>query len=136
MFSVKSPFHSSCPPLRDSERNGLLTSVILPSEPVDVISERMKLTLWKWMFGWGSIGLLVPVALILRWKLLGSAFGEIELILWPRSILLMGLEGQRSAFIIILSYAVVILANIVFYCVIGLLTWPLLRLALRRRGLI
>jgi hypothetical protein len=96
----------------------------------------MKLTFWKLVFWWGSIGVLVPVALILRWKLLGSTFGQIELILWPSSILLMGLEGQRSAFIIILWYAIVIVANIVFYCVIGLLTWLLLRLALRRRGLI
>ena len=88
------------------------------------------------MFWWGSIGLLVPVARILRWKLLNSTFGQIELILWPSSILLIGLEGQRSAFIIILWYAILIVANIVFYCVIGLLTWPLLRLALRRRGLI
>jgi hypothetical protein len=96
----------------------------------------MKLTVWKWMFWWDSIGLLVPLALILRWKLLGSKFGQIELILWPSSILLIGLEGQRSAFIIILWYAIVIVANIFFYCVIGLLTWPLLRLALRRRGLI
>jgi hypothetical protein len=108
----------------------------LPSELVDVISERMKLTFWKLVFWWGSIGVLVPVALILRWKLLGSTFGQIELILWPSSILLMGLEGRRSAFIIILWYAIVIVANIVFYCVIGLLTWLLLRLALRRRGLI
>jgi len=114
----------------------VLTSVILPSESVDVISERMKLTLWKWMFWSGSIGLLVPVTLILRWKLLGSTFGQIELILWPSSILLLGLEGQRSAFIIVLSYAIVIVANMVFYCIIGLLTWPLLRLALHRRGII
>jgi len=96
----------------------------------------MKLTLWKWMFWWGSTGLLLPVALILRWKLLGSTFGQIELILWPSSILLMGLEGQRSAFIIILSYAMVIVANVVFYCVIGSLTWLLLRPVLRRRGVI
>jgi hypothetical protein len=96
----------------------------------------MKLTLWKWMFWWGSIGLLVPVALILRWKFLGSTFGQIELILWPISILLMGLEGQRSAFIIILSYAMDIVATIVLYCIIGLLTWPVLRLALHRGSLI
>jgi hypothetical protein len=96
----------------------------------------MKLTLGKWMFWWGSIGLLVPVALILRWKLLGSTFGQIELILWPSSIMLMGLEGQRSVFIIILSYAMVIMANIVFYCVIGLLTWLFLRIAPRPRDLI
>ena len=88
------------------------------------------------MFWWGSTGLLVPAALIVRWKSLGSAFGRIELILWPSSILLMGLEGNIVAFIIILTYAMVIAANIVLYCVIGLLTWPVLRIALRRRGLI
>jgi hypothetical protein len=97
----------------------------------------MKLTLWKWTFWFGSLGLLVPAALILRWKLLGSTFGQLELILWPSSIMLMGLDGptQRSAFDIIQFYALVIVANMVLYCVIGLLTWPLLRLA-RRRGAI
>jgi hypothetical protein len=94
----------------------------------------MKLTLWKWMFWCGLVGLLVPAALILRWKLLGSIFGRLELILWPSSILLMGLEGQRSALLMILSYATVIVVNIVLYCIIGLLTWSVLRLALRRRG--
>ena len=51
--------------------------------------------------------------------------------------MLMGLEGptQRSAFDIIQFYALVIVANMVLYCVIGLLTWPLLRLT-RRRGAI
>ncbi len=88
------------------------------------------------MFWWGSIGLLVPVALILRWKFLGSTFGQIELILWPSSILLMGLEGQNSTFTIILVYAMDIVANVVLYCIIGLLIWPALRPALRRRGLI
>lgn len=96
----------------------------------------MKLTLWKWMFGWGSIGLLVPAAVILRWKLLHATFARIELILWPSSIMLMGLDGQHSAFIILLSYAMVISMNIIFYCVIGLLTWLLIRLALRPTRLI
>jgi hypothetical protein len=94
----------------------------------------MKPTVWKWLFWCGSVGLLVPVTLILRWKFLGSNFGQIELILFPSSILLLGLEGQPSAFIIVLCYAIVIVTNIVFYCVIGLLTWPLLRPALRRRA--
>jgi hypothetical protein len=94
----------------------------------------MKATLWKWTFWCGVAGLLVPTALILRWKWLGSTFGQFELILWPSSILLMGVEGQRSAFLIILSYATVIVVNIGLYCIIGLLTWPVIRLALRRRG--
>jgi len=84
----------------------------------------------------GLVGLLVPAALILRWKLLGSIFGRLELILWPSSIMLMGLEGptQRSAVDIIEFYAIVIAANVVLYCTIALATWPVLRLALRRRG--
>ncbi len=86
------------------------------------------------MFWCELVGMLVPAALILRWKLLGSIFGRLELILWPSSILLMGLEGQRSALLIILSYTTVIVVNIILYCIIGLLTWPVLRLALRQRG--
>ena len=85
------------------------------------------------MFWWGSIGLLVPVALILRWKFLGAMFGQMELVLWPSSILLMALEGQHSALSIILTYAMVVVANIALYCVIGILAWPVLLLALRRR---
>jgi hypothetical protein len=97
----------------------------------------MKLTLPRWTFWWGSIGLLIPVALILRCRFLSVTFGQIDLILWPSSILLlMGLEGQPSAFIVILSYAMAIMANISVYCVIGLLMWPVLRLVLRRRRLI
>ena len=88
------------------------------------------------MFCFALLGLLVPVVLILRWKLLGSIFGRLELILWPSSILLMGLDGpaQRGAFDIVQLYAIVIAANMVLYCVIALLTWPVLNLALRRRG--
>ena len=102
----------------------------------DVLYERMKLKLWKWMSSCGLVGLLVPAALILRWKLLGAPFGRLELILWPSSILLMGLEGQGNAFIITLSYAILMAANIALYCAIGLLMWPVLRLALRPRGII
>jgi hypothetical protein len=98
----------------------------------------MRLTLWKWMFWSGLIGLVVPAALILRWKLLGSIFGRLELILWPSSIMLMGLDGptRRSAVDIIEFYAIVIVSNMVLYCLIGLVAWPVLRLALRRRSAI
>ena len=83
----------------------------------------------------GSIGLLVPVALMLRWRFLSAMFGPIDLILWPGSIfLLRGLEGQPSDFVIIRSYVMAIMANIGVYSVIGLLMWPVLRLAPRRRG--
>ena len=88
------------------------------------------------MFWCGLLGLLVPAALILRWRLLGSTFGHLELILWPSSIMLMGLEGPtpRSAFDIIQFYAIVIVVNMVLYFVVGLLMWPVVRLALLRRS--
>jgi hypothetical protein len=64
------------------------------------------------------LGLLVPMALILRWKLLrGSIFGTI----WPSSYDVLGLEGptSRPALDIIAFYAIVIAINVIFYAVVG-----------------
>ena len=94
------------------------------------------MTFWKWLFGWGLLGLLIPAVLILRYVLLHSSFGGLEFILWPTSILLMGLEGPtpRSVPDIIEVYAILMGENMLIYSVIGLLTWPLLYFALRRRN--
>lgn len=96
----------------------------------------MKLRLRKWVLWWALGGLLVPVLLILRWKLLGSIFGELELILWPSSIMLLGLEGpaSRPRLDIVEFYALVMAMNVVLYAVVGLATWPLIRLAFPQRG--
>ena len=59
------------------------------------------------MLAWGALGLVIPALLILRWKLTGASFGEVESILWPSSILTMGLEGPspRSGLEIVEVYA-------------------------------
>jgi hypothetical protein len=87
------------------------------------------------MFWSALAGLVVPIALILRWKLLGSMFGRLELILWPSSIMLMGLEGPtpRTSIDIIEFYGIVIAMNMIVYAIVGLAAWPLLRLGFRRR---
>jgi hypothetical protein len=97
-----------------------------------VIFQRMKLRLGSWVFWWGVLGLLVPGGLILRWKIFGSAFGQMEAIVRPSSIVLIGLEGQVSVFVILLWYAIAVVANAVIYSGIGVLSWPAVRIVLRR----
>lgn len=80
----------------------------------------------------GALGLLIPITFLLRWKIAGIGFGTLEFVLWPASIMLMGLEGNHSMVVILISYALVLAANIVIYGFVALLTWPLLRLFLRR----
>jgi hypothetical protein len=55
----------------------------------------VKKKLLKWVIVWGALGLAIPVLLLLRWKMTDSSFGQLEVILWPSSILTMGLEGLR-----------------------------------------
>ena len=80
----------------------------------------------------GALGLLLPVAFLLHWKIAGVGFGTLEFVLWPASIMLMGLEGNHGVVVILISYAIVLAANVVMYAFVALLTWPLLRLFLRR----
>ena len=96
----------------------------------------MKARLLKWVLGWGALGLVVPALLLLRWKLTGSSFGQLEVILWPSSILTMGLEGPspRSNLDIVEVYAALIAENIVLYLLIGLFTSPFFFLILRWRN--
>lgn len=94
----------------------------------------MKLTLGKWLFWWGILGLVVPAVLILCWKLSSSMFGQIEAILWPSSIMLMVLEGSVSMFYVLLVYAIALVGNVTIYSGVGLLTWPAFRFVQRRRA--
>jgi hypothetical protein len=80
----------------------------------------------------GALGLLLPVAFILRWQVSGVGFGTLEFALWPASIMLMGLEGNHSISHILVVYAIVLAANVLLYAIVGLLTWPVLRFVLRR----
>src|SRR4029077_4242997 len=93
----------------------------------------MKLTMLKWLFWWGALGLLVPAVLLLRWKLLGIGFGRFEATLWPSSILMMCLEGSPTISTILLVFAIAVVANVLLYSLIGLLIWPVLRLFIRPR---
>lgn len=111
-----------------------VNNTLLRGIPWRTIVQNMKL--WRWI-GWCALaGLIVPAVLILRWKVLGSIFGRLELILWPSSIMLLGLEGPtpRSSIDIIGFYAIVIAMNMALYAVVGTVLWPLLRIALRRRS--
>jgi hypothetical protein len=87
------------------------------------------------MLAWGALGLVIPALLIIRWKLTGLPFGELESILWPSSILTMGLEGPspRRTVEIVEVYAVLIAENVVLYVLVGLLTFPLVFWVLRWR---
>jgi hypothetical protein len=73
------------------------------------------------------MGLAIPALLLIYWKITGS-FGTWASILWPSSILLMGLEGPgpRSMWEIGQVYAILIAENVVLYLIVGLLTSPLL----------
>lgn len=94
----------------------------------------MKLTIAKWLFYWAVIGLLVPTVLLLRWKLLGVMFGEVEAALWPASIITMGLEGNSTIWNILLIYAIAFVVNVLLYSLIGLLIWPVLRFFVRQQA--
>lgn len=98
-----------------------------------VISVCMKLTLLRWIIWWGSLGLLIPLALILGWKFLGWSFGLASVTFWPSSIMLMGLDGPRprSASDIAEIYSIAVVSNIALYAVVGVLTWPILQLGQR-----
>jgi hypothetical protein len=96
--------------------------------------DNVKLTLRQWIASGSALGLLLPVVFILRWRISGSRFGFLEATLWPASIMLVGLEGNRNTSEILIVYAVVIAANVILYAIIGLLTWPALRFVLRRHS--
>jgi hypothetical protein len=70
--------------------------------------------------------LVVPVVLLLRWHLFDHAFGELELIIWPSSFILM-LGNTPEA------YAVAIVMNMALYSIVGLLA-SLLFSILRRHS--
>jgi hypothetical protein len=95
----------------------------------------VKRRMLKWMLTWGVLGLVIPALLIIRWRLTGASFGEVESILWPSSILTMGLDGPgpRSNLSIVEVYAALIGENVVLYFLVGLLTCPVLFLIPRWR---
>ena len=95
----------------------------------------MKLTGRNWLCGWALAGLLVPVVLLLRWQLFDHSFGDLELVLWPSSFILMGLQGPKPDRVLIVEvYAIAVAANVMLYFIVGLLTWLLASPILRRHA--
>jgi hypothetical protein len=96
----------------------------------------VKKKLLKWVLVWGALGLAIPVLLLLRWRMTDSSFGQLEVILWPSSILTMGLEGPtpRSSLDVAEVYSALIAENMAMYLLIGLLTSPFFFLILRWRN--
>lgn len=68
---------------------------------------------------------------MLRWYFFDHSFGEVELILWPSSFILMALEGPPERLVMVVVYAIAIAANVLLYSIVGLLGW-LLRDSIRR----
>lgn len=95
----------------------------------------MKTMLYKWVLGWSVAGLVVPVLLLLRCRLLGSEFGLVELVLWPSCVFLTLLEGTpRPIAKLIELYSATIVENIILYSLIGLFTIPIVYMVLRVRN--
>ena len=96
----------------------------------------MKSCLARRVLAWGALGLVVPILLLLRWKLFSSSFGQLEATLWPSAILLMGLDGPspRSTLDTVEILALVIGENVILYSLVGLVTSPIVYLVLRKRN--
>lgn len=86
----------------------------------------------KWVSLFGAAGLLVPAELLLRNAISHSSITTLEWCLWPGAIFLMATEvpNPRNAYIFEVA-ALSVGANVLFYAIIGLLTWPLRYIALR-----
>lgn len=84
----------------------------------------MKVKFWKWILGFGVVGLLVPPALMLHANLTRTLFGDRELLLWPGSIALLSTEGmpRTQAYAV---FAESLCSNVLFYAALGALAWPL-----------
>lgn len=101
--------------------------------------KQRKLTQRRWILAWGFLGLLVPSVLLLRWILFNGGFGGLELVLWPTSFVTFALDGggplhPTNVLLVVVVYAIALITNALLYSVIGLLSWQLLDLALRRNA--
>jgi hypothetical protein len=95
-----------------------------------------KLTQKRWILGWGFLGLLVPGVLLLRWILFDHLFGQLELVLWPSSFILFAFGGgalhPNDVLFLAVVYVIALITNALLYAVLGLLSWQVVDLALRR----
>ena len=87
----------------------------------------------KFLLVWGVSGLAIPALILLHWRLADSTLGPFEVMLWPSSIMLMGLEGPdpRTSLDIAEVYAIAVAANVILYLLVGLLGSPFVYWVLR-----
>jgi hypothetical protein len=93
----------------------------------------MKVKFWRWILGFGVVGLLMPAALMLHANLTRTLFGDRELLLWPGSIALLSTEDmpkpQADA-----VFGEALFSNVLLYATLGAVIWPFRRLILRCRS--
>lgn len=82
-----------------------------------------------WTLAFGALGIAVPLFLIFRYLAFHVSFGKTEFLLWPSSLMFMGLDTPASAppsrSTVIIIYAVAFLENALLYAAVGAITWPL-----------
>jgi hypothetical protein len=92
----------------------------------------MKVKFWRWILGFGVVGLLVPAALMLHANLTHTLFGDRELLLWPGSIALLSTEDMpKPQQFAVLGEA--LFSNVLLYAALGAGIWPFRRLIRRCR---
>jgi hypothetical protein len=99
---------------------------------------KLKVKFWKWILLFGALGLLVPAVSCIHWFLFGGHASEFEFMLWPSSIMFMGLDGPTPVptSTIVAVYAIAMIENVALYAVIGAFAWLLANLVLCLRGLL
>jgi hypothetical protein len=72
---------------------------------------------------WAIGGLVVPLVVLLVTELQGGVFAwpRVALILWPSSLMMMGIEGQKGGIFRPLVFLVAVGINVALYSVVGAL---------------
>jgi hypothetical protein len=112
---------------------GVAIWVIAKLRGIRVTSVQTRNRFLKWISLFGAAGLIVPTELLLRFAVFHSSITIFEWWLWPSAIFTMATEGStRTAFIVEVA-ALSVGANVLLYAILGLLTWPLGYVMLRRK---
>jgi hypothetical protein len=89
----------------------------------------------KWILAFAAAGLLVPAEFLIRNAIFHSLITTIEWWLWPTALFTMALEGRNTRTADIVSVLTLAIAvNVLLYAAVGLVTWPLRYIVLRRDG--
>lgn len=84
----------------------------------------MRIRFWRWTGLFAAAGLLFPLCFCVHWFVFHGELSSMELLLWPSSILLMGLgPGPEPTSTLVIAYLIVILENMVLYAAVGAALW-------------